>query len=312
MSSGAEANSAAGDARRRSGWIFSDDVSPIVTGQIPERVGEFTLESVIGDGAMGIVFAACSDDGAAVAVKVLRPELLGSIPEVRFRREMEILRRLDHPGLCRIIDSGVVAAPIGDLPWIAMERIEGPDLITDAEARALDLEQRLDLLQAVAEAMGSAHVLGFVHRDLKPDNIRVDPDGRPRVLDFGIAAVLTEIADGSWYGLTQTDELLGSFDTLSPEQVLGAPLGPPSDVYALAVIGGTLLTGRSPYTADSDALAELLQEIGDGAPGDLHSWEPLIPAPIFAVLRRALSPDPTDRPENGTAFARALADARGS
>ncbi len=293
--------------RDRSQWIFSDQVSPLTSGRIPRRIEHFELQEVIGEGSMGIVIAAVdARDGSPAAIKILRPELLGSIPEARFARELRILDQLDHPGLARVLGSGTVEVRGGRLPWIALERIDGEELIEDADRRGLDRTARLEQLRLVADAVGFAHSRGFVHRDLKPENIRVDGGGRPRVLDFGIAAVLTGIAGGSWEPLTGSGELLGTFELLSPEQVAGEEVGPPSDVYSLGVIGGLLLVGHTPYKADSAMVPQLLIEIRGGALGGIRAWLEALPPPVFSLLMRCVSREPEDRPKDGAALAEEL------
>lgn len=200
-------------------------------------VGPWRLLRELGAGGMGTVFLAERADGAyqrTVAIKFLNGIASRDAGE-RMRRERQILADLDHPGIARLLDGG--STPEGQ-PYLVMEYVEGADLAS--AGRALGLEDRLRLLQKVAQAVHYAHQRLVVHRDLKPANILVREDGRPVLLDFGIA----RLADaGEADGQTQTRAWYTP-GYASPEQRRGGPVGTASDIYALGQILAELLSGR--------------------------------------------------------------------
>ncbi|MBI1382383.1 MAG: SUMF1/EgtB/PvdO family nonheme iron enzyme [Planctomycetaceae bacterium] len=223
----------------------------LVSGQLPRRLGPYRLLEVAGHGGMGLVYRAERADGnfeQRVAVKMLRPgpttaNLLG-----RFHAERRVLARLEHPGIARIFDAG--EDEFG-APWLAMEFVDGEPIDRWCDGRRLDLGARVQLFLEVLAAVEHAHEQLVVHRDLKPDNILVDANGRPRLLDFGIAKVLEEDPDAQLR--TQWDERALTPAYASPEQILGQLVGVRSDVYSLGVVLFELLCGCRPYSADSDS-----------------------------------------------------------
>ncbi|MEQ1833948.1 MAG: serine/threonine-protein kinase [Candidatus Eisenbacteria bacterium] len=215
------------------------------------HAGRWRLLHEIGRGGMGVVHLAEAEDGTTAAVKLLGLGTLSPDVRERFRLEAEILHRLDHPGIARVLDQGDLPAAGGiTRPWIAMEYVDGLPLLRHTEQHALDTRQRLELLADVCDAVQHAHSHGIVHRDLKPSNILVRADGRPVVLDFGVAR-LTAGDDRDTALLTRTGQLVGTPQYMSPEQVKGDPaaVGPASDVYSLGVIAYEVLTGQPPYDA---------------------------------------------------------------
>lgn len=212
----------------------------------PFHVGEYRCDEVIGRGGMGTVYRAQhTSQRGTFALKLLQRESLSSESRWRFAFEAELLRRLQHPGLARILAASEVHTAHGTRPYLVMEYIRGESLIRYAEEKKLNVLQRLKLLARVCEPIEYAHHRGIIHRDLKPANILVDRSGRPRILDFGVARV--EQLDP----LPADEEPGGFIGTLryaSPEQKLGRndELTPACDVYALGLIAHQLLTGRLP------------------------------------------------------------------
>ena len=212
------------------------------------RLGPWRVVREIGRGGMSRVFLGERSDGAfaqRVAVKVLRAGLDTAADIARFRIERQILASLDHPNIARLLDGGM--APDGR-PYLVLEFIEGEPLTRWCDARGLDLGERLRLFLSVAEATQSAHRRLVVHRDLKPSNILVGADGRPRLLDFGIAKIVDPTDAAAWEA-TATRRRWLTPDYAAPEQFTGAPVTTATDVYQLGAVLYQLLSGRRPFDA---------------------------------------------------------------
>ncbi len=204
----------------------------------PSCFGVYRVVRRLGAGGMGEVWLAERSDGEfeqRVAVKQVAWPTPGLLQ--RFRRERQILARLEHPAIARLIDGGVGA---DGTPYLVMEYVEGMSITDHARQHALDIAARLRLFLRVCEAVQFAHRNLVVHRDLKPSNILVDTDGAPKLLDFGIAKVLDDTDAGA---PTQTAARLLTPDYAAPEQFLGAPVTTATDVYALGLVLHELLTG---------------------------------------------------------------------
>jgi serine/threonine-protein kinase len=209
-----------------------------------DAVGSFRLQRLLGRGGMGEVWLAeRSDSGFVqqVALKLLKRGMDSDEILRRFVQERSILARLSHPHIARFHDGGLAA---GGRSWYAMEFVDGVPLTAFARDRALDVRARVELLARVCDAVAYAHTQLVVHRDLKPSNILIDANGQPRVLDFGIAKLLAEGGDAQQ---TATGSRVMSPAYAAPEQVLGEPVGTPTDVYALGVVLFELLTGELPH-----------------------------------------------------------------
>jgi hypothetical protein len=219
----------------------------------PETIGPYRIVRLLGEGGSGSVYLAERDsDGYArqVALKLLRVGLRDPAEQARFRRERRILARLTHPSIARLHDGGFTAEGV---PWFALDYIEGQPLTQWCDERRLGLRARLMLLVAVCRAVAYAHRALIVHRDLKPANILVDRDGRPHLLDFGIAKLL----DASERGedtRTALRRLTPAY--AAPEQFTGGAVTTATDVYALGVLLHELATGLRPaVAADGEARA---------------------------------------------------------
>jgi serine/threonine-protein kinase len=241
------------------------------------RVGAYRIVSLVGAGGMGDVYRAERADGAyrqAVALKVLRPGYGTAELVRRFRVEREALARLTHPGIARILDGGALD---DGRPYIVLELVDGLPITTYCEARALPLRDRLALFLKVAATVQFAHGRLVVHRDIKPSNILVQPDGTPRLLDFGIAKLL-DLGAGASLALETTPEVrLLTSEYAAPEQIRGELPGTATDVYALGVLLFELLTGQKPFPAAGRPRAVLEQVI----------LEAPAPAPSGVVTSRA-------------------------
>lgn len=239
---------------------------PIATSLAGAEVGGFILERVIGEGGMGVVFAAKQHQPERpVAVKVLRPSFATRTTIRRFEVEVEILARLHHPAIASVIASGIHRFEGGglafELPWYAMEYLDGARTIAEyVRAEQLSTTARFELFARVCDAVVHAHSMGVIHRDLKPGNVLVDRVGQPKIIDFGIARALG--ADGEVVTRhTRTGDLIGTLRYMSPEQLDGdlSSVDVRSDVYALGVILFEILTGRAAHAIDGLPLTEAMR-----------------------------------------------------
>jgi len=209
-------------------------------------VDRYRVLKFLGRGGMGSVWLAERTDGhfaRPVALKVLKRGLDTDEIRRRFQREREILARMEHPGIARMLDGGVT----GDgRPCFAMEYVEGRPITEHADQRRLDLRERLLLFERACEVVSYAQQHLVVHRDLKPSNILVTSDGQLKLLDFGIAKLLADPGDEP-PDLTRTGQVLLTPEFAAPEQLRGEPVTMASDVFALGVILYELLSGRRPF-----------------------------------------------------------------
>ena len=267
-------------------------------------IGPYRLVRKLGHGGMGVVHLA-ERDGKTYAVKLLASGAVSPELRERFRLEADILSRLHHDDIARIIGVGEIPGPGGvSQPWIAMEYVEGVPVHDFAAREHLDLDARLQLLAAICDAVQHAHSQGIVHRDLKPANILVRANGRPVVLDFGVARLMggderpTELA-------TRTGQLIGTPQYMSPEQVRAEPAGitPASDVYSLGVIAYELIAGRVPYEASSVSLHRAIAIILTVEPPPLRSVDRSLGVALERVVGKALEKSPADRYADAGAFA---------
>lgn len=262
----------------------------------------YELEQPIGQGGMASVYRARDLRlGRAVAVKVLHPRYADDQEFVqRFDHEAMSAARLSaHPNIVDVFDVG----EDGNTHYIVMELIEGEDLKWLIEREApMQINRALPLVEQVADGLEYAHQQGFVHRDIKPQNILVDGNNRPHITDFGIAKSRMSTA------VTQAGMTFGTADYIAPEQVQGGEAEPQSDVYSLAVVVYEMMTGRLPFIADS-AMAVAIQHIQQPPPPP-RQFNPAIPPQLEAVILNALSKDPRQRPTSARLFAMALRDVR--
>ena len=228
------------------------------------RLGPWRVDSKLGEGGMATVYLGIRDDGEfrqQAAIKIFgygadRSDLLE-----RFRAERQILASLDHPNIARLLDGGTTE---DGLPYLVMEHIEGIPIDRYCAERDLGIDARIDLFRQVCAAVQYAHQNLVVHRDIKPSNILVTPDGRPHLLDFGIAKLLEGAALPAM--LTMTGQRLMTPHYASPEQVQGRPVTTASDVYSLGVLLYVLLTGRLPYRVDPDRMGAVEQAVLEQEP----------------------------------------------
>lgn len=266
---------------------------------IGRQIGRYRINEELGRGGMGVVYRATQVTlNRTVAVKLLFPHLASSGEYLtRFRREAETLARLDHESIVRIFD----IEEYEDTHCIIMEFVGGPSL-----SRVLAREGTLPPHRArtiavdIASALCAAHRQGVIHRDIKPDNILFNADGRPKLTDFGIA----RIADGS--SATRTGVMIGTPSYMSPEQAAGRLVTDASDIYSLGVVLFEMLAGRVPFIA-ADPLAVALKHISEPPPS-LRSLVPSLPPPLSDLVARTLAKDLGERFASALELRSALRD----
>jgi serine/threonine protein kinase len=272
-------------------------------GSEERRFGRYKVLRVLGKGAMGEVFLAEDPAiGRQVAIKVLQLQEglegaeLDSL-QARFEQEFRLAGSLAHPNIVTIYDVGRE----GECSFVAMEYIQGSDLREMIHSDdGLSLRQVASIAQQVGDALDHAHEKGVIHRDVKPANIMITRQGRPKLADFGIAKVNTST-------LTQTGMLIGTPAYMSPEQVTGQEITPRSDQFAFAVVLYEMLTGRQPFLADSPT-STMFKIVNQDYPDPLE-LKPDLPSAVPAVLARGLSKDPAHRYASCHDLAKALAAA---
>ena len=255
-------------ALSREGFLEDDPLKPPVPASLAgQKIGAYTLISPIGQGGMGSVWLARRSDGrfeGQAAVKLLHVSLVGRAGETRFEREGNILARLTHPNIARLVDAGV--SSIGQ-PYLVLEYVLGEPIDRYCDATALPVEGRLRLFLDVLAAVAHAHANLIVHRDIKPSNVLVTRDGRVKLLDFGIAKLLEEEGDaGEATALTREGGRALTPEYAAPEQVTGGAITTATDVHALGTLLYVLLTGRHPAQASRGSTVELVKAIVDTEP----------------------------------------------
>ena len=258
----------------------------------------YVLDHLIAVGGMGQVWKATDRVlERAVAVKLLRADLIDSEDfRRRFQVEARLAARLSHPGIAHVYDYAEDVTDGQRLAFLVMELVDGQPL-SDRLARddRPTVDEIVSILDQTAEALGAAHDVGIVHRDVKPGNLLLAPNARVKVTDFGIARAISS-AD-----ITAVGEVIGTVRYMSPEQARGEEATPASDVYSLAVIGYEMLSGRTPFDGDSPVAIAFAQV--HAAPQPLP---PSVPADLRSLIEQSLAKSPEQRPSDGAAFAAAL------
>jgi tetratricopeptide (TPR) repeat protein len=278
----------------------------VTSEEVPDRIGPWRIVRLIGQGGMGAVFLGERADGQfeqRAAIKLIQRGTPGLIR--RFIEERRILALLEHPGIARLIEGGLTP---GGLPYFAMELIEGVHLSRYCDDHDLSVDRRLELLDQVCDAVSYAHHHLIIHRDLKPSNILVTPAGRVKLLDFGIAKVLS---GGTVAHQTDTQLPAMTPEFAAPEQVRGEAVSTATDVYALGVLLYLLLTGGYPYDVRNKSLAELTRIVCDEEPPrpSTRAPEPLgrqLRGDLDLIVLTALHKDPTRRYQSPAALAEDL------
>lgn len=277
-----------------------------------EQVGPYRLQMLLGEGGMGQVWLAERADGMyerRVALKLLRPGLADPNLRLRFTRERQILARLAHPHIARLLDAGISAS---GQPYLALEHVEGEGLLDYCRKRGLGLRQRLQLFRQVCAAVSHAHANLVVHRDLKPSNILVTSQAEVRLLDFGIAKLLDGNSEDPPEA-TRTGLRSFTLHYAAPEQIRGEPVSTQTDVYSLGVILYQLLTGERPYRLKRESSAQWEEAIlasdpqrpsqavvrggsDEVVPGaDRKRWSRMLTGDLDNIVLKALSKQPEQR-----------------
>jgi serine/threonine-protein kinase len=260
-------------------------------------VGRFRLVERIGAGAFGSVFKAVDPDtGRFVAVKTCS---LGEEGHARFFREARLASGLHHPNITAVFESGKHE----ETPYMVEELLSGRDLsamILERQPYSLDEKRRI--LLGIADGLEYAHGQGVIHRDIKPSNIRILEDGTPKIMDFGIAKTLT-----SKTGITRTGMSVGTLGYMSPEQIVGEPITPRTDIFLLGILAYELLSFRPPFRHPN--LFRLMEMILEEEPDPLIDVAPTVPPEVAAVVSKALRKLPDERFASAAEFREALAPA---
>ncbi|MCG5218200.1 serine/threonine-protein kinase [Streptosporangium sp. KLBMP 9127] len=236
----------------------------------PAGVGPYRFVGRLGAGGQGVVYLGQAPDGRPVAIKVLREDVTG---DDRFAKEIAAARRVEPFCIAQVLD-----ASLGGRPYIVTEYVEGPSLQQAGRHFGADLQR---LAVATATALAAIHRAGVVHRDFKPDNVLLGRDG-PRVIDFGIARTLGA-------SVTVTSSVVGTPSYMAPEQVLGQTVGPPTDVFAWALVIVFAATGTPPF--GNDSIPAVINRV-------LYENPPLadLPEPLRSIVHGCLAKDPAHRP----------------
>jgi serine/threonine protein kinase len=279
--------------------VPADSSPDDLTGQ---QVGSWQVESLLAVGGMGWVYRARSPAGEEVALKLVKPELASDrVFRRRFDREAEIARRVAHPNLVRVLDTGEHQG----IPYLAQQFITGGSLADKLEREGmLEVGPAVKLGREVASALDALHAAQLFHRDVKPANILVDKAGVAYITDFGLA----KDTQGSL--LTRPGQTLGSLDYMAPEQIRAEGISAASDVYALGCVMFECLTGHPPF-ADRQGMRVLWAHLQDPPPDPLES-RPELPAALGPAVRRALEKEPAARPQSASEFAESVARAAGA
>ena len=261
------------------------------------RIGPWTVEGFLGEGAMGVVYRATDDSGRVVALKVIRAELAGDVT---------LLRRFEHEGRMvaaitnRHVVEVVAIGRSGGEHWIAFAFVSGGSLADRNEGAPLTVDEILGVAADVAAGLDALHSAGVVHRDVKPTNILMDETGRALVTDFGLAKGRDLTA------LTQIGDVLGTTDYMAPEVMRGEPATAAADVYSFGCVLFECIAGLPPFTGNPMSVA--MSHLRSQPPDPCANRAGLPPALGFAVLR-ALAKEPAERPATATAVARMMSAA---
>lgn len=283
--------------------------------RLPERLGEFRIVRLLGEGGMGRVFEAVQESPSrSVALKVIRAGVFSRSLLSRFRREANVLAQLNHPGIAQVLQVGSITLDGNQSqPYFAMELVHGLPITEHVRSRGLDARARLALIARICDAVQHAHRRGVIHRDLKPANVLVEDAtsgvggevtafsrvGQPKVLDFGIARMLKEApgTESAHSMRTEVGQIVGTLAYMSPEQASGdsCEVDTRADVYALGVLAYEVLTGRVPIEVAGKPIALAVKMIHEQVPARLGALVPSLRGDAEVIIAKALDKDPDQR-----------------
>ncbi|MDU0366902.1 serine/threonine-protein kinase [Microbacterium sp. KSW4-17] len=260
--------------------------------------GRYELDSRIAIGGMGEVWEATDHViGRTVAIKILKDEYMGDPGFLeRFRAEARHAALVNHEGIASVFDYGEEDGSA----FLVMELVPGEALSTILEREgSLSSDKTLDIVAQTAAALQAAHAAGLVHRDIKPGNLLITPDGRVKITDFGIARIADQVP------LTATGQVMGTVQYLSPEQASGHPASPATDTYSLGIVAYECLAGKRPFTGESQVAIAMAQINEQPAP-----LPPTVAVPVQNLVMAMIAKKPEDRPASSAAVSRAAAALR--
>ena len=264
------------------------------TTDMPSEVGRYKILGIIASGGMGVVYEAMQEaPRRRVALKVIKAGAASEMALHRFQFEAQTLAKLSHPNIAQIYEAGTWESDAGEVPFFAMEYVTGArTVISHVQKVNLSIEARLELFSKICDAVHHGHQKGIIHRDLKPDNILIDSNGEPKIIDFGVArATDADLAVTTMQ--TTMGQLVGTLQYMSPEQCDADPdrIDTRSDVYALGVILFQLLSGKLPYDLRRQAIHEAVRIIKEQRPDSLGTVSGILKGDIDTIALKALEKD---------------------
>lgn len=263
------------------------------------------IERVVGTGGMGRVYLGTDlTSGIRVAVKVLLRTLRDEDVRKRFDREGRMMKNLRHPGIATVFRTGIEQDADVDIPYIVMEYVDGVQTISDYVFRErLGTRETVDAFLQACDAVAFAHREGYVHRDIKPPNILVDRHGRVKVIDFGVARAIS-VDHAAATIRTETGQLVGTMQYMSPEQFIADPRGidARTDVYALCAVLYELLTGVQPHDLRGLPVHEAARLVCETEPADVRECNPRLDDQLAAIVMDGLSRKKSQRPDDARAL----------
>jgi serine/threonine-protein kinase len=266
---------------------------------LPEQIGRFTVEALLGRGGMGEVYKAFDPTlQRIVAVKTVRPDI--DRPEYldRLMREAQAGARLSHPNIVTVYEAGQIDGVV----YIAMEYLQGENLSQLLEKKDLSFEGKIRILEQVLGALHHAHLLDVVHRDVKPSNIHIQPDGAVKLVDFGLARMLT--ADT----LTASGNVLGTPHYASPEQLKGEEIDRRTDIYSTGVMAYEMLSGRRPFEPDNSSISSVILKVIQETPKPMDTDMSRMLPEIEGIVSRAMAKTPAERYQSAEEMRGALVE----